>query len=133
MSLQTLTVGFVKPAGTPTQQNKVKTVVKEWEKYANIKFNFTPTKTPVIRIAFDASSGSWSYVGTDNESIPPNKPTMNLGWIGEGQEITEADKGVILHEFGHALGLLHEHQSPRREELLTLKEDGSYWPSSFCS
>ena len=28
---------------------------------------------------------------------------MNLGFI---------DQGTVLHEFGHALGLIHEHQSP---------------------
>lgn len=27
----------------------------------------------------------------------------NLGW---------QDEGVVLHEFGHALGLMHEHQNP---------------------
>jgi hypothetical protein len=28
---------------------------------------------------------------------------MNLGW---------QDEGVVLHEFGHAVGLIHEHQNP---------------------
>ena len=28
---------------------------------------------------------------------------MNLGW---------QDEAVILHEFGHAIGLIHEHQNP---------------------
>ena len=37
---------------------------------------------------------------------------MNLGWIVDRK--TEADiRGVILHEFGHALGAVHEHESPR--------------------
>ena len=36
---------------------------------------------------------------------------MNLGWVGTDPEITDIDMGVILHEFGHALGLVHEHQS----------------------
>lgn len=36
---------------------------------------------------------------------------MNLGWINENK--TEAQlKSVILHEFGHTLGLLHEHMNP---------------------
>jgi len=49
---------------------------------------------------------------------------MNYGWVSESREITEEDKGVILHEFGHTMGLLHEHQSSRRGEKITLDENG---------
>jgi hypothetical protein len=38
---------------------------------------------------------------------------MNLGWVdGHSSRLTREERAVILHEFGHALGLLHEHQSP---------------------
>ena len=51
---------------------------------------------------------------------------MNLGWIsGESDVISDEERGVILHEFGHTLGLLHEHQSPLRGDKITLKEEGS--------
>jgi hypothetical protein len=57
-----------------------------------------------IRISFDPNQGAWSYVGTDNTNIRnQNQPTMNLGWY---------DVPTVLHEFCHALGLAHEHQSP---------------------
>ncbi len=64
-----------------------------------------------IRISFDASRGSWSYVGTDCRSIHPTEATMNLGWA----TLDTPDKdfsSVVIHEFGHALGLLHEHNHP---------------------
>ncbi|WP_437321271.1 matrixin family metalloprotease [Sorangium sp. So ce385] len=36
---------------------------------------------------------------------------MNFGWLT--LESTQADvESVVLHEFGHALGLIHEHQHP---------------------
>jgi hypothetical protein len=108
-------------------QNKVKNTINEWSTYANISFSFVQEGTPQIRIAFDPNGGSWSYVGKENTSIAADKPTMNLGWLdGSSDTITDDEHGVILHEFGHAIGLLHEHQSPLRGDKITLKEDGSY-------
>jgi len=51
---------------------------------------------------------SWSKVGSDaKEVIDPKKPTMSLGlWLGD----TQYNKHIVTHEFGHALGLEHEHQ-----------------------
>jgi hypothetical protein len=133
--LQTLTYTFTGPkAGNATQQNKVKTVVQEWEKYANVNLTFVPTGNATIRITFDPKSGSWSYVGKEIDLIDANHPTMNLGWIGgHSTTITAAERGVILHEFGHTLGLMHEHQSPVRDGTITLKESGKLffsYPSS---
>ncbi|KAJ7182513.1 hypothetical protein C8R43DRAFT_1228916 [Mycena crocata] len=111
--------------GTANQQVKVDKVVQEWFLYANITFQRVP-KDGMLRIAFDPNSGSWSYVGKDILRIPNPKPTMNLGWIENNATITADDRAVILHEFGHCLGLLHEHQSPARSGTLTLDEDAAY-------
>ncbi|HSQ12998.1 MAG TPA: M12 family metallopeptidase, partial [Candidatus Deferrimicrobium sp.] len=70
---------------------------------ANLKFDFNNAANADIRIAFDPDDGAWSYLGTDCKSIPVNQPTMNLGFL---------DGGTAAHEFGHAIGLAHEHQNP---------------------
>ncbi len=36
---------------------------------------------------------------------------MNLGWLTPNTPQEEYDR-VVIHEFGHALGLIHEHQNP---------------------
>tara|TARA_Y100001972_G_scaffold120487_1_gene163127 strand:+ start:1846 stop:2475 length:630 start_codon:yes stop_codon:yes gene_type:complete len=70
-----------------------------------------PHEKSDIRVGFDANRGSWSYVGTDCRTIHPSQPTMNLGWAT--METTDQDfSSVVIHEFGHALGLLHEHNHP---------------------
>ena len=89
--------------GTQDQQDLVKDIAPEWTKHANLTFEFTDNPRADIRVQFDADDGAWSYVGTDNKSIPLHAATLNLGW---------QDQGVILHEFGHMIGLSHEHQNP---------------------
>lgn len=89
--------------GTQAQQDLVKRFAPEWTKHANLKFEFTEDLAAEIRVSFDDRDGAWSYVGTDNLQIPGNGATLNLGW---------QDEGVILHEFGHMIGLAHEHQNP---------------------
>lgn len=112
-------------------RNKVKSVVEneDFSKQANISFSFISEGTPQIRIGFDPNGGSWSFVGKENNSVEPGKPTMNLGWLS-GDQITIDEQSVILHEFGHAIGLGHEHQSPFLGDKITLKEDGSCYTLS---
>ena len=82
-----------------------------WSDHCSIRFVVTDKiEEAKIRIAFQAPS-SWSYIGTDALGVPRNKPTMNFGWLSDS--LPDKDyKQVVLHEFGHALGLIHEHQSP---------------------
>ncbi|KAI0267595.1 hypothetical protein BGY98DRAFT_1190947 [Russula aff. rugulosa BPL654] len=119
---QILTYCFLDPyPGTPHQQRKVKLVIKEWEKYANVRFEYVDSQDAIIRITLDSHDGSWSFIGRDITTVKPLHPTMNLAWIDDTEDICEIDKGIILHEFGHALGLRHEHQSPKRGGILDLK------------
>jgi hypothetical protein len=64
-----------------------------------------------VRIAFQQGDGSWSYMGTFCRQIPADEPTMNYGWLTPDSDDAEVQR-VVLHEFGHALGLIHEHQNP---------------------
>jgi hypothetical protein len=84
----------------------VKKVVNERiAQIVNLKFVFVDNPSDaVVRISFDPLQGAWSLIGTDCLlEKDTTKATMNLGWF---------DVATTMHEFGHTLGLIHEHQNP---------------------
>lgn len=96
----------------------IKHAARTWEHYANISFRFVQDTEPaIIRIKYDDNVNSepsvvsgWSFVGMAAKSRPKGEPTMMLciGRYADGSEI----HSVALHEFGHVLGMRHEHASP---------------------
>ncbi|MBT9487873.1 MAG: peptidase [Rubrivivax sp.] len=101
MNGSTLHVRFI--GGSAAQRAKAQEQAGWWTAVANLSLVFDNTPGAEIRISFDANDGAWSYVGTDCRDIPLNEATMNLGFL---------DGGTSAHEWGHALGLAHEHQNP---------------------
>jgi len=78
---------------------------------ANLRLVFPANTTQTnIRISFQ-QKGSWSTLGTTCNQVPQGQPTMNYGWLTPSSTDDEVRR-VVLHEFGHALGLIHEHQNP---------------------
>ncbi|KAK4661552.1 uncharacterized protein QC763_705480 [Podospora pseudopauciseta] len=104
--------------GTTQEKDYVKQLVN---KHYNslplrIKFFFFTDGTSGdsdIRVQFNDKE-SCSYLARDAERYP-NKPTL---WINRSTTIKSAEKRrqwlqrTILHEFGHALGMEHEHGHP---------------------
>lgn len=106
-------------AKTPLK-DAVKTVVKKRiQPLVNLKLEFvedSKAKDADIRITFKDSNASWSSVGTDSARYSSKncksdscvQPSMNLGWF---------DVGTYIHEFGHAIGMIHEHQNPHGKSI----------------
>lgn len=105
---RTLDIHFMD--GLETVQTKVEKVARTWCDYANLKMNFTTHTNADLRITFQ-HKGSWSYIGTDCGLVNKWEPTMNFGWLHPDTSDIEYES-VVTHEFGHALGSVHEHQSP---------------------
>lgn len=109
---KTLRVHFL--GGDPIVQEKVKVYARQWEPHANIEFDFVDDPAAEIRVGFVMDGTSWSAVGTDAldaDYFPSGSRTMNYGWLTPDSDEEEFSR-VIVHEFGHALGCIHEHQNP---------------------
>jgi hypothetical protein len=134
---QTVTVAF--NGGSFELRQQIENAVKAWTNVTNIKFDFrNPSQSSTfrewttfdsayradIRIAFESQDQSgfyWSAIGKESirdfcnpNSIArscyfPNQSSMNLG--GFTTNLPNDWEATVLHEFGHALGFLHEHQS----------------------
>ena len=110
-SSDVITVSFLD--GDPALQEKVKNVAQAWTVpgMANLTLDFRNDNNTLVRISFKYS-GSWSVIGTTCRQITDHsQPTMNFGWLTRDSKDDEIRR-VVLHEFGHALGLIHEHQNP---------------------
>ncbi len=100
----TLRIRFVN--GTAAEQEKVMGLIRQWP--VNLKFQLVSSGSAEIRIRVpgagnDQPGRSNSQLGKNSLGVDQNQFTLTMGWW---------EDACVLHEFGHALGFIHEHQSP---------------------
>jgi len=111
----TIRVAFLD--GSAEVKALVKSVVPEWSKDGNVRFDFdAKVEDADVRVSFKDPAMSYSFVGTDALAVPRREPTIMLGTIA--QEGAPERESTILHEFGHVLGLVHEYATPAGEKRL---------------
>ncbi len=131
-----ITAGFMD--GDPAVCKRVQKSAIQWigPKMANLTLRFVSNGTPDVRIRFQQGHGSWSYIGTLCKDVPTGEPTMNFGWLDSSSDDATLSS-VVLHEFGHAFGLIHEHQNPthpirwdRSAVIAVLSQPPNNWDES---
>ena len=92
------------------QQNATRDAMAEWATYAAL--TFIPRTAEANYIKFNDVPG----LGGGNSAV---------GMIGGEQPLnigsTAWNRGTLLHELGHALGLIHEHQRSDRDTYVTIR------------
>ncbi|MBK8582531.1 MAG: hypothetical protein IPL86_12115 [Flavobacteriales bacterium] len=105
-----LSVNFL--GGDTIVQRRIRNTARMWERVCAVRFDFSTNANPDIVISFDKRSGTWSHIGTESLHRDPNAASMNYDDLSPYSYQHVYDY-YVLHEFGHALGLVHEHQSPK--------------------
>jgi hypothetical protein len=116
--------------GNQHQKDWVKKVINENMVPLLSKLTFqwdVPIEDAYIRISFSIPKQAWSTVGIDCFQVQSPQPTMNLGWLDDdiqfnGSEPHKNTGQVVLHEFGHAMGMIHEHTNPKNNPIVWNKE-----------
>jgi serralysin len=104
---QTITVGFMRDKYfnadcVKTVQDVINSSIAP---HVNLKFVWdAPISESMIRISFGPPRQASSWIGTGALRVDKSLPTMKLGFGCESGR-----HGTIIHEFGHALGMIHEH------------------------
>ncbi|CAI8913690.1 M12 family metallopeptidase [Pseudomonas sp. IT-P4] len=108
-SHRTLKIAFLNPPSSAHREAAIK-AIKVWQPSINLKLDFVNGTEGDIRITMEPPL-NYSAIGTDAMLRGPDENTMNIGTDPEhpGFEAT------VLHEFGHALGMQHEHQHPKAD------------------
>lgn len=96
--------------------NTVKNAICQWAPYVNLNLKFVDLDDDDLLYEGDIrietsplyNTEARSLIGTDALTAHSQQATMWLG-VNMNEPNYEA---VVIHEFGHALGFLHEHQHP---------------------
>lgn len=122
--------------GDQVLRERIANIASVWTQHGNVSFDFESAGSiPTcggsskidIRISF-RGRGHWSYVGTDSMLISADERTLNLEDFDVASPSEREFSRIVLHEFGHALGFEHEHQSP-----MATCDDEFDWPLIYKS
>ncbi|KAF7292570.1 hypothetical protein MIND_01154300 [Mycena indigotica] len=121
---QQITYSFI--SGDDDIRSKVSVVALHLLNFVNVTFVQVP-QDGMVRISFDESVGSWSYVGTACLKVQAPRATMNISALEASQTLEVQEQMLVTHLFLHVLGLYHEHAGPKNGPTLNPELVYSYY------
>ncbi len=105
-------------SGTAEQREFVKQVAAEWFAHANLVPIYVDDAAPAeVRIrVLSEDEYSFSYLGTSSIPTQQSELTMQLSLPDDASE--DWKRNVVLHEFGHMLGLPPEEANPNVDAVM---------------
>lgn len=90
------------------QKSDIYKAISQWAQRTKLKFKITTTASPASKIIINSVEAGCS--STTGDPFPSNG-SMSLS--------KTCDLQSVIHELGHGIGLIHEHQRPKRNAMFT--------------
>ncbi|KAK3603704.1 hypothetical protein CHS0354_023310 [Potamilus streckersoni] len=116
----TIPYRFVSNHFSLKEQYMIRQAMTEWERYTCLKFR-PATSTDQNLVRFQNGQGCNSQLGMSGGQQSLNLDQNGCRW-----------RGLYLHEIGHAIGLVHEHQLPVRDSFITIQWQNVQRGLEFC-
>ncbi|KAL3847255.1 hypothetical protein ACJMK2_018176 [Sinanodonta woodiana] len=102
------------------EQYMIRQAMTEWERYTCLKFH-PSTSADKNLVRFQNGQGCNSQLGMTRGEQALNLDQNGCRW-----------RGLYLHEIGHAIGLVHEHQLPVRDNFIKIQWQNVQAGLEFC-
>jgi hypothetical protein len=114
------------------QQNLFYSACFEWSKAGYFSCRPRLTTDAQYLLVTNSQPGCFSHYGQSKISSYTLLNLANVVTVSPAApEGTCMSKGIIMHEIGHALGMIHEHQRPDRDQYVDVLRDNVSSMSNF--
>lgn len=97
------------------RNGKVLRAIAAWRSATGVRIEVTTSRRGPTLFVVDGGRGPC----TANVGYYPRVPAQGPGASGGVLTVGQCSAGSVLHEFGHVLGLMHEHQRADRDRYLS--------------